>query len=43
MARFFDGTDLAEPGLVPVEEWRPDPVAGGQGKSVYWCAVGQKR
>jgi hypothetical protein len=43
MARFFDGTDLVEPGLVPVEEWRPDPGAGGQGKSVYWCAVGRKR
>jgi hypothetical protein len=43
MARFFDGTDLVEPGLVPVEEWRPDPGASGQGKSVYWCAVGQKR
>jgi hypothetical protein len=43
VARFFDGTDLVEPGLVPVEEWRPDPDAGGQGKSVYWSAVGQKR
>jgi len=43
VARFFDGTDLVEPGLVPVEEWRPDSGAGAEGKSVYWCAVGQKR
>jgi len=43
VARFFDGTDLVEPGLVPVEEWRLDPGAGGEGKSVYWCAVGRKR
>jgi hypothetical protein len=43
VARFFDGTDLVEPGLVPVEEWRPDPGADGEGKSVYWCAVGRKR
>jgi S-adenosyl methyltransferase len=43
VARFFDGTDLVEPGLVPVEEWRLDPGAGGEGKSLYWCAVGQKR
>jgi S-adenosyl methyltransferase len=25
VARFFDGTDLAEPGLVRMEEWRPEP------------------
>ncbi len=25
IARFFDGFDLVEPGLVPVYEWRPDP------------------
>jgi S-adenosyl methyltransferase len=43
VARFFEGTDLVEPGLVPVEEWRLDPGAGGEGKSVYWCAVGRKR
>jgi hypothetical protein len=43
VARFFDGTDLLEPGLVPVEEWRQDPGARGEGKSVYWCAVGRKR
>jgi S-adenosyl methyltransferase len=43
VTRFFEGTDLVEPGLVPVEEWRPDPGAGGEGKSMYWCAVGKKR
>jgi S-adenosyl methyltransferase len=25
IARFFDGLELVEPGLVPVTEWRPDP------------------
>jgi hypothetical protein len=25
VARFFTGLDLVEPGLVPVEEWRPHP------------------
>jgi hypothetical protein len=44
MARFFDGTDLVEPGLVRVEEWRPDPAGAGEtGKSALWCAVGRKR
>ncbi|MBO0803731.1 MAG: SAM-dependent methyltransferase [Nocardiopsaceae bacterium] len=25
VARFFDGLDLVEPGLVTIDEWRPDP------------------
>jgi hypothetical protein len=25
------------------EEWRPEPGAGGEGKSTVWCAVGRKR
>jgi hypothetical protein len=43
MARFFDGLDLVAPGLVPAEEWRPDPGTGDLGESVLWCAVGRKR
>jgi hypothetical protein len=43
VARFFDATDLVEPGIVPVQEWRPDPGAGGAGTSMYWGAVGRKR
>jgi hypothetical protein len=43
VARFFEGTDLVAPGLVPVEEWRPDPGTGTPGKSSLWCAVGRKR
>jgi hypothetical protein len=43
VARFFDGADLVDPGLVPVEEWRPDPGTGGAGKSSMWCAVARKR
>ena len=47
MARFFDGLDLVEPGLVRVEEWRPDPGAGpgsgGTGRSALWCGLGRKR
>jgi hypothetical protein len=40
---FFAGTDLVEPGLVAVEEWRPDPGASATGKSSLWGAVGRKR
>ncbi|WP_432932426.1 SAM-dependent methyltransferase [Microbispora sp. CA-135349] len=27
IARFFDGFDLVEPGVVPLNEWRPEPGA----------------
>jgi S-adenosyl methyltransferase len=42
VARFFAGTDLVAPGLVRVEEWRPEP-ADPAGTSGMWCAVGRKR
>jgi S-adenosyl methyltransferase len=42
VARFFEGTQLVEPGLVTAEEWRPDPDSA-QGTSSLWCAVGRKR
>jgi hypothetical protein len=41
--RFFDGTDLVPPGLVRVEQWRPDPGTGETRKSSLWCAAGRKR
>ena len=43
VARFFEGTDLVEPGLVRVEEWHPEPGGGDAGRSSLWCAVGRKR
>jgi SAM-dependent methyltransferase len=42
VARFFEGLDLVEPGLVRLEEWRPGSAAGEAGKSSMWCAVGRK-
>jgi hypothetical protein len=42
VARFFDGTDLVEPGLVRVEEWHPEPGAADARKTVMWCAAGRK-
>ena len=43
VARFFDGTDLVEPGLVRAEQWRPEPGTDPTAKSCLWCAVGRKR
>jgi hypothetical protein len=42
VARFFDGMDLVEPGVVRLEQWRPDPAASEPGTSILWCAVGRK-
>jgi hypothetical protein len=45
--RFLDGTDPVDPGLVPVEQWRPDPGTAGTGQSTdqswLWGAVARKR
>jgi len=41
--RFFDGTDLVPPGLVRVEDWRPEPGQGDTAKSSLWVGVGRKR
>jgi hypothetical protein len=41
--RFFAGTDLVEPGIVRVEEWRPEPGASGTARSSMWCGVARKR
>jgi hypothetical protein len=42
VALFFAGLDLVEPGIVPLQDWRPEPGAASTGKSAMWCAVGRK-
>jgi hypothetical protein len=41
IARFFDGLELVEPGLVLVPDWRPAPDAQPV-LAPLWCAVGRK-
>jgi hypothetical protein len=41
--RFFAGMDVVAPGLVPVEQWRPDPAMANAGTSAVYGAVGRKR
>jgi S-adenosyl methyltransferase len=41
VARFFAGMDLVPPGVVRVEDWRPEPGADA-GQSVLWGAVGRR-
>jgi hypothetical protein len=44
ITRFFDGTDLAEPGVVSCSRWRPDDDHGGEIAEVtHFCGVARKR
>src|SRR5215469_7537151 len=43
VARFFEGADLVEPGLVAVDRWRPEPGTGTVSNAALWGAVGIKR
>jgi hypothetical protein len=43
LAPFFDGTDLVEPGIVRVEEWRQEPGTAATERSTLWGAVARKR
>ncbi len=45
-AKFFDGLEMVEPGLVPILGWRPDvepsPPHGDVNSVWGWCGVGRK-
>jgi len=43
IARFFDGLDLVEPGVVQPQQWRPDPGALSPPEVTAWCGVARKR
>jgi hypothetical protein len=43
VARFFDGLELVEPGVVPIQTWRPDSELEAQRAAVLWGGVGRKR
>ena len=43
VVRFFEGTDLVPPGLVRVEEWRPEHGPDDTARSSLWVGVGRKR
>jgi hypothetical protein len=45
IARFFDGLDMVEPGLVPIEDWRPEggrSRPAGQRPIPLFAGVGRK-
>ena len=42
VARFFDGLELEEPGLVPIHQWRPDPGTVNPPEVPALGAIGKK-
>jgi len=42
IARFFDGLDLLEPGVVQPQQWRPEPGALSAPRVTAWCGVARK-
>jgi hypothetical protein len=42
VGRFFDGLDLVEPGVVPVQQWRPGSEFEASARSAMWGGVGRK-
>jgi hypothetical protein len=42
VARFFEGLDLVDPGIVPFQDWRPDGEARTAGAVPGWAGVARK-
>jgi hypothetical protein len=42
VTRFFDGLEILEPGVVPIQEWRPDNDEEAAAKAGMWGGVGRK-
>jgi S-adenosyl methyltransferase len=43
VARFFDGLELLEPGVVAVQQWRPGSEIEARTRSAMWGGAGRKR
>jgi hypothetical protein len=42
VTRFFDGLDLADPGVVQSQQWRPPAPQEATEQVTAWCGVGRK-
>jgi S-adenosyl methyltransferase len=42
VARFFEGLALVEPGMVRVQEWRPDTEIEAKSPAALWGGIGRK-
>jgi S-adenosyl methyltransferase len=42
VTRFFDGLDLIDPGVVPIQQWHPDSEVDAAARAGMWGGVGRK-
>jgi hypothetical protein len=42
VTRFFDGLELVEPGMVRIQQWRPDSEFQAKSAAAMWGCVGRK-
>jgi len=42
VTRFFGGLELIEPGVVPIQQWRPDIDAEARARTAMWGGVARK-
>ena len=42
VTRFFDGLEILEPGVVPIQEWRPASDEEAAARAGLWGGVGRK-
>jgi hypothetical protein len=42
VTRFFDGLELVEPGVVPIQQWRPESDTEAAARAGMWGGVGRK-
>jgi len=42
VTRLFDGLELLPPGMVRVQEWRPDTAAEATSPAALWCGVARR-
>jgi hypothetical protein len=42
VSQFFDGLELVEPGVAPIQEWRPASAEEAQARAALWGGVSRK-
>jgi hypothetical protein len=42
VSQFFDGLELVDPGVVPIQQWHPDSEEEAQARAAMWGGVARK-
>lgn len=43
IVRYFDGLDVVEPGIIPIQQWQPEPDAEMMAEVNTYGGIGRKR